>query len=132
MKRLFVILCCLSLLVAGAATAWANCRQVSIGNDSYSYSPGAGHSHDHGTDSSDEGSGRSHSGEIHCPILKDFVPNAVISAKPNRQSETFRSVLAEAAFFISHRAFYRLIHDPPVTAQSNSIPYHILLSVFRI
>jgi hypothetical protein len=125
MKRLIVITCCLSMFFAGLASAWANCKQIYASADDHRSS-----AHDHHSDSHHQHSDGS---RVHCAIFKDYVPSAVISAKPDRKPErVVNEFVTELVFYIPDGGFYRLIQGSPAISQANGIPYHIFLSVFRI
>lgn len=128
MSRLFVATCCLLVIVAGAFAAWANCSRVSFGNDLLGYSDPVKHAHDHGTDAHEQSS----RGQIHCPIVKDFLPGAMIFANPSQgpgnASADILAISGQSSIPIDS---FGSIHDPPAL-QSDSIPYRILFSSFRI
>jgi hypothetical protein len=129
MKRLIVITCCLSIFFAGLASAWANCKQIYASADDHRSSAPV-HAHDHHSDSNHEHSDGS---RVHCAPFKDFVPPALISAKPDRKPEqVVNPSAAELVLSIRDGGFHRLIQCPPASPQSNGISSHIFLSVLRI
>ena len=129
MKRFLVIVCSLLMLVAGAASAWADCKQISSTFDDQRHAVSSS-AHDHHSDSHHKHSDGS---QVHCPIIEEFVPTVVLSLKtgggPERLLDPFT---AELIFRMSSGEFHPLMHGPPILTRTTSTPSHIFLSVLRI
>jgi hypothetical protein len=130
MKRFLLIACCLFVLFAGAASAWADCKQISFAPDWQNRSSVAKHMHGHHSDSNHT---HSHDGVIHCPTLDEFLPAATFSpSKDHRAERVLDTLIAEFdSQYASHR-FHRLINGPPNFYWFSSIPSYLLLSALRI
>jgi ABC-type nickel/cobalt efflux system permease component RcnA len=130
MKRLIVITCSLLVLFAGAASAWANCKQISFVPDNHRRSPVPVHAHDHHSEANRQ---HSHDGEIHCPPLDDYLPTATFSVnKDHRIERVIATLVAGFNSQFTQHASYRLIHGPPGFAHSRILPPYLLFSVLRI
>src|SRR5688572_11619576 len=130
MKRFLLIACCLFVVFAGAASAWADCKQISFAPDWQNRSSAAKHMHGHHSDSNHT---HSHDGVIHCPPMGDYLPTATFTISPDNRIERFPETLVGEldSQFIDH-GLYRLIHGPPGSAHSRIIPPYLMLSVLRI
>jgi len=130
MKRLMVIAVCLSVLYAGAVSAFAECASLITAAGGHDHGENSdGHRHDpaaapQGSDSE----------KIHCPSLFGaFVVASRISVK------TERRVAAAVDYQVFDRSFVwepstlgRFDLGPPGSMVSQSRPLHLLLSVIRI
>jgi len=130
MKRFLLIACCLFVVFAGAASAWADCKQTSFVHDRQHRSAATVHTHGHHSDPNDT---HSHDGVIHCPTLDEFLPAATFSpSKDHRAERVLDTLIAEFdSQYASHR-FHRLINGPPNFYWFSSIPSYLLLSALRI
>ena len=130
MKRLIVIACSFLVLFAGAASAWANCKQISFAADDHHGSTVPVHAHSHHSESDDQDSS---DGEIHCPPVDGYLPAATFSlGKDHRIERVSATFVAGFDSQFAQHASYRLIHGPPGFAHSRIIPPYLLLSVLRI
>src|SRR5918992_818570 len=111
MRRLIVITCSFLIFFAGAASAWAECKQISFDSQGHHHSSGSTHAHDH--HHSDDG--HSHSTKIHCPSLEAFVPSATFSL-PDR-AQKLNEVIGSAVSLVSQEENLSRndsnAHDPP-------------------
>ena len=127
MKRFVVIVCSLLIVFAGAASAWANCKQESLSTDGHNRS-GIAHTHDHHSDNHKNADAR-----IHCPTLDEFLLSPSFSVSTDHRAQGFAdgfiaALDSQARQDVSRRS----IHGPPGFSLANSIPPYLLLSVFRI
>jgi hypothetical protein len=130
MKRLIVIVCCLFVIFAGAASAWANCKQAPFGSEDHRRSSDAIHTHDHHTDSHDE---HSPGTVIHCPTLDEFLLTAIFSANTYERVERLPAAVVEIINAeLGRQSSNPSIHGPPGFSRLNGIPPYLLLSVLRI
>ena len=128
MKRLIIIIYCLVVLVAGAASAWASCEQESF--FVHPNSPANAPAHDHHSGSHRE---HSHGTVIHCPTLDQFLLTATFSAsKDHRVERLTHAVVARLVSQFGLPQSYRSRHGPPGFSRFSSIPPYLLLSVLRI
>ena len=123
MKRLAVIVSCLFLLIAGAASAWASCKREPF---SQPESSSPGHAHDHGSDSDH------HEATLHCPTLEVFLLIAVFSPNKNDREEPIALAAAAVSAQFAPRQLYRSLHGPPGYSRFSNIPPYLVLSVLRI
>lgn len=129
MKRFLLIACSLFVLFAGAASAWANCKQISFAPDRQNRSS-AGHTHGHHADSKHA---HSHGAVIHCPTLDEFLTVATFSpGKDHRVQRTLDTLIAGLNSQSTPHHFLRLINGSPNFNSFGSIPGYLLLSVLRI
>ncbi len=131
MKLTIAMVCCLFVVFAGAASAWANCKQVSFAPENYHGSQSSGHhNNDHHSDSNDN---HSHDSIIHCPTLSQFLLTANFSAAKDQRVERVPDKIAVelGSQFYQHWP-HGLIHGPPGCYPSSSIPSYLVLSVLRI
>ena len=130
MKRSFVIACCLLLIFASLASAWAECKQVAVTGDhirrlqvllpAEEHHSKAQHDHSHGT-------------VIHCATLDEFVRTSTFLLTKDHRGH----LVTDPFIAAQHSAFSRdfphwLIHGPPGLPRLNIIPQYLLLSAFRI
>jgi hypothetical protein len=129
MKRLIVICCCLSVFIAGLASAWASCKQVAITAD-HRRAPVAAPAENHHSEAQHD---HSQGTVIHCATLDEFLLTSTFSVtKDHRvQRVTDPFVAALHSPFRQHLP-HRLIHGPPGLSRLNSVPPYLLLSVLRI
>jgi hypothetical protein len=128
MKRVIAITACLFVVLAGAASAWAGCKQVSFFLDSTS--PAAAHAHDPHSDSHHNHDNRT---AIHCPILEEFLLSASFSASRNDGIERLtHTVVNKLDSHFGGQQLYRSLHGPPGYSRSNNTPPYLFLSVLRI
>jgi hypothetical protein len=129
MKSVIVIACSFLLLFAGAASAWANCKQISFVPDNPRGSSVPVHAHDHHSESNKH----SHDGEIHCPPIDGYLPSATFSVgRDDRIERVPAMVVTGVNCQFALRGVYPLMHGPPGFAHSRIIPPYLLLSVLRI
>jgi len=130
MKRLIVILCCLSVFFGGLASAWANCKQVAITADHYRRSLVPAPVEDHHSEAQHD---HSHGTVIHCATLDEFLLSSTfLVTKDHRVQRLTDPFVAALDYEFSQHVSHWLIHGPPGLARLNSIPSYILLSVLRI
>ena len=131
MKRLLLITCSLLIVFAGAAAAWASCKQLSLASvKQYDAVPVHAHAHDHHADADHE---HSRGTMFHCPTLDEFLLSATFSVRGNERVERLPDILTgdfDSQF--AQPGSYPLIHGPPGSAQSRNIPRYLSLSVLRI
>ena len=128
MKRLIVIICCLFMFVAGAASAWASCKQGAF--FVHPNSPATTPAHDHHSDSHHE---HSHGTVIHCATLDEFLLTATVSASKDHRVERFtHAVVSELDSQFGLQQSHASLPGPPGFSRFNSIPPYLLLSVLRI
>jgi hypothetical protein len=128
MKRLIVIICCLFVFVAGAASAWASCKQGSF--FVHPNSPATAPAHDHHSDSHHE---HSHGTVIHCPTLDQFLLTATFSTSKNHRAERLaHAIVTELDSQFGLQQSYRSLHGPPGFSRSNNIPRYLFLSVLQV
>ena len=130
MKRSIVIICCLFVLFASTAAAWASCKQVSFTAGHHRSSSDAVPAHNHESDSHHE---HSPGTVIHCPTLDQFLLTATFSATKTPRMEHVSH--ADVSGLVSQPGWpqsYRSLHGPPGFSRSTNIPPYLLLSVLRI
>lgn len=130
MKRVLLIACCLFVLLAGAASAWADCKQISFVPEGHKQTSAAAHTHGHHGDSH-----HTHSDDtvIHCPTLDEFLPAATFSpSKDHRVQRVPDALVAELHSQSTQQRFLRLSIGPPNFSSFSSIPSYLLLSALRI
>jgi hypothetical protein len=128
MKRLIIIIYCLVVLIAGAASAWARCEQESF--FVHPNSPANAPAHDHHSGSHHE---HSHGTVIHCPTLDQFLLTATFSAsKDHRVERLTHAVVTQLVSQCGLQQSYRSLHGPPGFSRSNNIPPYLFLSALRI
>jgi hypothetical protein len=128
MKRAIVITCSLLLFVAGLASVWADCKQVSFGPEKNLGSRSSDHGHGHHSDSDHK---HSHGASIHCPSLDDFLPGARFRASTDTRAERLLGVLVRLFGSQTASDEYRSFHGPP-GSPLNSVHTYLLFSVLRI
>jgi hypothetical protein len=129
MKRILTIACCLSVLFAGIAAAWADCKQISLSDRPRKSLPHVA-AHDHHSDSHRE---HSQGTVIHCPTLEDFLVTAIFSVGGyDREQPVHRALVAHFHSRVSQNDSYRLVHGPPGLDYPSIIPPYLLLSVLLI
>jgi hypothetical protein len=129
MKQLIVITCCFLVFFAGAASAWASCKQISFGLDGHHGPATSAHRHGHHADSDHE---HSHDSVIHCASLDQFLPPGTFSVSKNQRIEHLLDVSLLPLDFQSSQRGYHLTHGPPGLAYLSFVPPYLLLSVLRI
>jgi hypothetical protein len=129
MRRLIVIISCFLVFFAGAASAWASCKQISFRSDKHHSSAMPAHAHEHHADSDHN---HSHGSVIHCPTLDEFLPAASFSTSIASRVERLLDTFAPRLGFQSNQHGFRLSHGPPGGAYLTFIPPYLLLSVLRI
>jgi hypothetical protein len=126
MKRLFAIVSCLFMILAGAASVWASCKVEFPQRKS----PNAAHAHHHHSDFDhrhDKGTA------IHCPTLDGFLPTARISTTRIDRIEPLRLAALDAARSeIGPSVLYRSLHGPPGCSPFSNTPSYLSLSALRI
>ncbi len=131
MKRVIVILICISVFYAGALWALEGCRDLGVGFDSHHDAENVLSSHHVDSDTSSHHSHSNHS-KIHCPnVLGEFVLSSRVSLNADRSA----AVHADHPGQQIHCLFpYVSVSGigPPVANLSPTFPRHLLLSVLRI
>jgi hypothetical protein len=130
MKRLFVIVVCLSILYAGTVSAFAGCDNLIA----------AATGHDHGDDSGGHqhgGTAAPHhddAGKIHCPnLFGAFLVASRSSPETERRAAAAVDYPGFQLLYLVHRpasGWFDL--RPPGPSVSQLRPLHLLLSVIRI
>jgi hypothetical protein len=134
MKRLAIIVCCLFVIFAGAASAWADCKQLSAAPGGQN-GPGAAHTHGHHADGNHPHSEHAHPHDavIHCPIFEEFIITASFSTlRDHRVQRLLDTPIAELHSQSTPDHFRRLTNGPPVFASFSSLPSYLALSALRI
>lgn len=130
MKPMMVIVVCLSILYAGAVSAFAGCENLFAGKVGHEHGDSSGgHPHDHGAAPQ-----HSDSEKIHCPnLFGAFVVGHRVSLKPERLVTPFVGFqtlhLTSVMQQLAASGFDR---GPPVSLVSSLRPLHLRLSVIRI
>jgi hypothetical protein len=129
-KRTIPILCCLFVVLAGAISVWANCKQDSFASRDHNGSEVPAHDHEHDANSNHD---HSRNSVIHCLPLDVFLPSAALSRGKDHRVSSFLDVpVAEWTSRLADHYANHLIHGPPGFAPPVQIPMYLLLSVFRI
>jgi hypothetical protein len=133
MRRLILLSYAFFVLISGAASAWASCKQIPFASaDDHRSSPLA-QTHDDGADyhvNSDQKD--SHHTATHYCTLKQFLPSAAVLFKPDRGEKPVSDLFeTEFASLLDHPGCERLVHGPPAVVRSSSISFHLFL-VLRI
>ena len=131
MKRLILVLSCLSIFYAGVVWALEGCRDVGA------------HDLHHGAESAfpghhdtDRAAHHSHSDQskVHCPnIFNEFLISSRASLNSSAGYLYYTAFIS--AYVPSHlpaESSRGLNHGPPGSPYSNTFPRHLLLSVIRI
>ena len=130
MKRLILVLCCLSIFYAGVVWALEGCRDIGIGHDLRHGAPLPSHHDTHGAPQ------HSHSDQskVHCPnVFGEFLISSRASLNSNAGYLYYTASTSELVHSILPGGGSRgLNHGPPGSPYSNTFPRHLLLSVIRI
>jgi hypothetical protein len=132
MKRLVLILACLSIVYAGTVWALEGCLDIGIGHDLHHVGDNAIPSH-HDTDAASRHS-HSDSSRVHCPsVVCEFLISSRISLSPEKVQVYYASLGTETVgAFLSGLATSGVGDGPPGPIHSKIFPRHLLLSVIRI
>jgi hypothetical protein len=132
MKRLILVLSCLSIFYASLVWALEGCRDVGSGHDLHHSAENAFPGH-HETNGAPHHS-HSDQSKVHCPnVFGEFLVSSRASV---RSSNDYVYHTALATIF-SHNLFSSvgsqgMGHGPPGSAHSKDFPRHLLLSVIRV
>ena len=128
-KRCLVILLSLSVIFAGAVSAWASCKGLPFESGRRGAASISQHTHEHG----EHNHQHSHHSVIHCPTLDEFVLSPLfVASKDHRVEKSPDIVLIGIGSQYRPHVTFRLIHGPPGLYLSSIIPPYLLLSNLRI
>ena len=132
MKRLILILSCLSIFYASMVWALEGCRDIGIGHDLRHGAESAFPSH-HDTHGAPEHS-HSDQSKVHCPnVFGEFLISSRASLNSNASYGYHTASISEVVHnFLQGGSSRGLNHGPPGSPYSNTFPRHLLLSVIRI
>jgi hypothetical protein len=128
MKRPFLLTFSLMILIAGAVSAWASCKETSFTSHG-EHPPGSAHSHDHHSDSHHavpDGS------VAHCPTLDHFLPGAAFSTGKDAGAGWPADTRVVRQHDDVSGGDYESLHGPPGFAYLTFIPPYLSFSVLRI
>jgi ABC-type nickel/cobalt efflux system permease component RcnA len=128
MRRLGIVICSLLVLLAGAVSAWASCKEVRLAVSNYQAGAKHKHQHEHHGHSDHN---HSHNTGIHCLTLNTFLPAATFSSNTYSRTEPILDAFVVAVSLYLTERVYRSIHGPPgfIIPGFHS---HLSLSVLRI
>ena len=132
MKRVVLILSCISVFYAGAVWALEGCRDIGAGHELFHPAVSAASDHDN-----DAASHHSHSDptKIHCPnVFGEFLVSSRVTLTADHSYFHHHVALAEKSVhdFLSDMIFGGFGGGPPGPLHSKTFPRHLLLSVIRI
>jgi hypothetical protein len=131
MKRVIVILTCISVFYAGALWAMEGCRDLGVGFNAHHDAENAPSSHHDGAETSSHHSHADHS-KIHCPnVLGEFVLSSRVSLSTDRRAAVRADLLGQQIHCLFPYVSARGV-GPPVPNLSPTIPRHLFLSVLQI
>jgi hypothetical protein len=133
MRKLIVILACLSIFYAGVVWALDGCRDVGVGSDTAHHSATAMNHPGHEIEPPSHGS-HSDPTKVHCPnVLNEFLISSRVAPDAPPKSVHEGIDIADLGYISLARA---TPHgggvDPPGSRHSQDFPRHLLLSVLRI
>src|SRR2546428_2027661 len=132
MKRLIVILGCLSILYGSAVWALEGCREFGAGIDEGRHAAHAESNHH----AADTPSHHSHSdrSKVHCPnVFGEFLVSARLSLTTEHSSAYHTAFATHSRHdFISSVNSNSTGQGPPGSIHTKAFPRHLLLSVIRI
>ena len=132
MKRLIIVLSCLSVLYAGAVWALEGCRDFGVKADvDHTGAGSASHRHDAGAPSHHSHSDPS---KVHCPnVFGEFLISARESLTSDSGGHYHPAVVRDSVKdFLSDTISGGFGAGPPGSPHSKTLPRHLLLSVIRI
>lgn len=132
MKRLIVILACVSVFYAAAVWALEGCRDIGPGHELFHEGESAASDHH----DKDTASHHSHSDptRIHCPnVFGEFLVSSRVTLMSDH-GYVYHVALAgkSAQDFLSDMIFGGFGDGPPGPLHSKTLPRHLVLSVIRI
>jgi hypothetical protein len=132
MKRLILVLSCLSIFYAGVVWALEGCRDIGIGHDLRHDAESDFPSH-HDTHGAPQHS-HSDQSKVHCPnAFGEFLISSRASLNSNAGYLYYTASTSELVHSILPGGGSRgLNHGPPGWPYSETFPRHLLLSVIRI
>ena len=132
MKRLILVLSCLSIFYAGVVWALEGCRDIGIDHDLRHDAESALPSH-HDTHGAPHHS-HSDQSKVHCPnVLGEFLISSRASLNSNAGYLYYTAFISELVqSHLPAESSRGLNHGPPGSPYSKSFPRHLLLSVIRI
>ena len=132
MKRLILVLSCLSIFYASVVWALEGCRDIGIGRDLRHDVESAFPSH-HDSHGAPQHS-HSDQSKVHCPnVFGEFLISSRASLNSNEGYLYHTASTSEAVYScLAARRLRGLNHGPPGSPYSNTFPRHLLLSVIRI
>ena len=133
MKRIIVILTCLSVFYAGVLWALEGCRDLGVGFDTHHHAENAVSSQHHDAGAAPQHSHSDHP-KIHCPnVLGEFVLSSRVSLNADR-SAAFHAdqPCQQIDYSILSVAAVGLGAAPPRPNLPPTFPRHLFLSVLQI
>ncbi len=132
MKRLILVLSCLSIFYAGVVWALEGCRDMGTGHDVH-HDAENGLSNHHDTHGAPQHS-HSDQSKVHCPnVFGEFLISSRASLNSNAGYVYHTASISEVVHnFLPGWSSRGLNHGPPGSPYSNTFPRHLLLSVIRI
>ena len=132
MKRLILVLSCLSIFYAGMVWALEGCRDIGTGHDFHHGAENAFPGH-HDTEGVPHHS-HSDQSKVHCPnIFGEFLISSRASLKSTAGYVHYTTSTSELVHsFLPGGSSRGLNHGPPGSPYSKTFPRHLLLSVIRI
>ena len=132
MKRLILVLSCLSIFYAGMVWALEGCRDIGAGHELFHQAESAASEHH----DKDTASHHSHSDQskVHCPnVFGEFLISSRASLNSNAGYLYYTASTSELVHSILPGGGSRgLNRGPPGWPYSETFPRHLLLSVIRI
>ena len=133
MKRVIVILSCLSIFYAGAVWALEGCRDLGVGFDTHHHAENALSIQHHDADTA---SHHSHSdpAKVHCPnVLGEYVLSSRVSLNADRNVKVYADHTTQQIKRLYLGAMSSSVGvGPPGPNASPIFPLHLFLSVLQI
>jgi len=131
MKRVVVILICLSVFFAGALWALEGCRDLGVGFATHHDAEDAPSSHHVDSDTSSHHSHSNHT-KIHCAnVLAEFVLSSCVFINADRSAAVHADLPGQQIHCLFPHVSARGI-GPPGAILSPTFPRHLLFSVLQI
>ncbi|GEM_PF-5130312 len=132
MKRVVLILSCLSIFYAGAVWALEGCREFGDGHELFHDGEGALSEQHHRA--AEPHSSHSDPARVHCPnVFAEFLLSSRASLASDRGSVPYAALCpASDREFRSAAIFFSCGEGPPGLSHNGARSLHLLLSVIRI